>query len=165
MLWRVTHCSDFGGEAGVFAAPESLGWFWAPRATGERQASAAISRRVVGMNRPSGGSGTRGAGERWPGADRSDDRPVGNDGVLWDDHDAVAHVEVGAIELRGLSVGRDPDVVADPGVLVHDRPLDDGPVPDAHRRRACGPAFRSSRGPSAAYPGERRRPGSGSGHR
>src|SRR5579859_5974153 len=101
MLWRVTHCSDFGAEAGVFAAPESLGWLWAPRATGEAQASAAISRRVVGMNRPSAGERTRGAGEQRLSARRSDDRPVGNDGVLRDHHDAVAHVEVGAVELRG----------------------------------------------------------------
>ena len=46
---------------------------------------------------------------------------VGNDGVLWDDDDAVTNVIKGMVYLVGLAFGADHDVVSNARILVDDR--------------------------------------------
>src|SRR5258705_1368169 len=64
----------------------------------------------------------------------SDHGAVPDHGVLGNDHDPIADVVVGTVEKGRLPSRRDPHVVADPGILVDDRPLDPRAVADAHGR-------------------------------
>src|SRR5690606_7175470 len=61
----------------------------------------------------------------------SDDRPVRDLGVLYDDDDAVADVEAGALPLLDAVLVCYHAVAADGGVEVDDRVLDQRPLPDA----------------------------------
>src|SRR4029077_7012929 len=60
--------------------------------------------------------------------------------ILGNNDEPIANIEIGPVEVGGLAVGRDADTVTDAGVLVDDRALDDGVMPDADQGRAGGAA-------------------------
>src|SRR5450631_3980960 len=68
----------------------------------------------------------------------SDHSSIGDDGVLWNDNDAVTNVVQRMVHLVGLAFGADRHVVADARILVDDGVFDACVLTDSKAREGSG---------------------------